>query len=176
MSFGTFLYRYNGIHVYSNDSDDLINSEDSDDLVDVYHHVDGIQTGIRWQCVELARRYLILEHGFTFQSVENAYDIFNLSHFSTIHTHQSIPIRAIPNGNRVKTNAPHIGSLLIWSKEYDKNGTGHVAVMTHLYPHSIQIMEQNNTQPIRTISLSKKDGYVLQDPHVLGWINYIFIK
>ncbi len=160
MSFGTPLYCYKGIHVYSNDHS-LIHDE--------YHSENGIQTGLRWQCVELARRYLIFKKGITFDSVDNAYNIFTLPHFSTVHTHNPVPIRAVANG---ESEHPHIGSLLIWEKEYDANETGHVAVITHIYPHSIQIMEQNNTQPIRTIPFTRNNRFVLHETHLLGWINY----
>ena len=38
----------------------------------------GAMTGFKYQCVELARRYLIINHGVTFDSIPMAFDIFDL--------------------------------------------------------------------------------------------------
>lgn len=151
------LYRYKNVIVYSNE-----------DNTGTTNEIDGIYTGLQWQCVELARRYLITQHQLTFQSVPNAYDIFNLTNFISINTGEKVPITAYKNGSNVK---PTVGSLLIWSKTYNEYGTGHVAVVTSLYPHSIQIMEQNSPQPMRCIMFSNnKNGYLLEENDLLGWV------
>ena len=36
-------------------------------------------SGLQWECVEFARRYLLLVRQHTFESVDYAYEIFNLS-------------------------------------------------------------------------------------------------
>lgn len=144
---------YKGITVYSN--------KDQDDTI---HEEDGIYYGLKWQCVELARRYLIQKHRITFPSIQNAFDLFSLSSFQSLEG-KSVPIQCIPNGSSI---LPNIGSLLIWDKTY--HVTGHVAIITHIYPHSIQLIEQNTETPTRTL-LWKKTGTIWVD-EVLGWINY----
>jgi glutathionylspermidine amidase/synthetase len=153
------LYRYKNVIVYSNEDTDATNE------------IDGIYTGLQWQCVELARRYLITQHRLTFPSVPNAYDIFDLTHFLSIDTSEKVPITAYKNGSNVK---PTIGSLLIWAKTYNNEKTGHVAVVTAIYPHSIQIMEQNSPQPMRCIMYSHTKGYFLEEKDLLGWVTTKF--
>jgi hypothetical protein len=45
------------------------------------NYIYGIYTGVKWQCVELARRYMIITKNLTFPAVENAYDLFKLPYF-----------------------------------------------------------------------------------------------
>lgn len=35
-----------------------------------------VYSGVKWQCVEYARRYLIMVYGVTFESVDNAFNIW----------------------------------------------------------------------------------------------------
>ena len=152
------LYRYKNVIVYSNEEN-----------TGTINEIDGIYTGLQWQCVELARRYLITQHRITFPSIPNAYDIFDLTHFESINTGEKVPITACKNGSNVK---PIVGSLVIWAKTYNEYETGHVAVVTAIYPHSIQIMEQNSPQPMRCIMYSNKYGYLLEENDLLGWMNF----
>ena len=48
---------------------------------DNYVNIDGIQhyTGIKWQCVEYVRRWLILNYNISFQSIKNAYELYTKS-------------------------------------------------------------------------------------------------
>ena len=41
-------------------------------------YVDGVFMGYKWQCVELARRWLYLNYGYIFDDIAMAYDIFRL--------------------------------------------------------------------------------------------------
>ena len=150
------MYCYKGIIIYSNT-----------DQLESVHEQNGIYYGLKWQCVELARRYLIQKHSITFKSIKNAYDLFYLSSFQTLNG-KYIPITCIPNGSSI---LPHIGSLLIWDKKY--NGTGHVAIITQIYPYSIQVIEQNTDTPIRTLFvINFKNNIWIDDTDILGWINY----
>ena len=50
-------------------------------LIILYYRNEKIYTGLKYQCVELARRYLILVKQITFEDVDFAYQIFTLKHF-----------------------------------------------------------------------------------------------
>jgi glutathionylspermidine amidase/synthetase len=131
------------------------------------NYINGIFTGIKWQCVEFARRYLIQVNNITFDAVDNAYDIFNLNNFKTLNS-VNIPIQKYSNGSNI---LPHIGSLIIWSKDVDIKETGHVAVVTDVTKNYIKIAEQNydNKNYSRKIYINNN---ILDSMHLLGWINY----
>ena len=91
-----------------------------------------INTGIKWQCVEYARRYLQTTRGITFANVKGAFEIPRAK-FNTL------------DGDSVKkTNDMKVGSLVIWPKKYKKNYPyGHVAVVSKIKPNGIYVAEQN---------------------------------
>eukprot|EP00656_Telonema_subtile_P019045 TRINITY_DN20350_c0_g1_i1.p1 TRINITY_DN20350_c0_g1~~TRINITY_DN20350_c0_g1_i1.p1 ORF type:complete len:145 (+),score=11.87 TRINITY_DN20350_c0_g1_i1:194-628(+) len=82
---------------------------------------DGVFFGYKWQCVELARRWLVTNHGCTFGDVRMAYNIFELSNVTKLKDGAELPMTAHVNGSDTK---PRPGNLLIWDRSYDN--TGHV--------------------------------------------------
>ncbi len=52
------------------------------------NYYQGIYTGLKYECVEFVRRWLIIVYGITFESVDHAKDIYNLNYFSN-----KIPIK-----------------------------------------------------------------------------------
>ena len=91
--YGELIGTFNGINAYSNQQGLLDKNEQN--------YYNGIYTGIKWQCVEYARRYLILNHNITFQEIDNAYDIFALDYFNSIIDNSLIPIRKISNNSNI---------------------------------------------------------------------------
>ena len=91
-----------------------------------------INTGIKWQCVEYARRYLQTTRGITFANVKGAFEIPRAK-FTTL------------DGASVKkTNDLKVGSLVIWPKKYKHNSPyGHVAVVSKIKSNGIYVAEQN---------------------------------
>jgi hypothetical protein len=91
-----------------------------------------LNTGIKWQCVEYARRYLQTTRGITFANVKGAFEIPRAK-FTTL------------DGTSVKkTNDLKVGSLVIWPKKYKKNSPyGHVAIVSKIKPNGIYVAEQN---------------------------------
>ena len=97
-----------------------------------------IYTGIKYQCVELARRYLILTRNITFAPISDANQlIINPPVFTNINTNEVLKIKIYKNGK------PKIGDLLIWDNTYID--TGHVAVITDIMDDSVCICEQNQS-------------------------------
>jgi len=118
---------WNGVSIYSNnDYDYSTNNSNS-------NYYNGIYTGIKWQCVEFARRYLIVTHGITFSDVTSAFQIPDAK-FTTLDGKQNIEVR----------NNLQVGSLIVWTKNYMANSVdGHVAVVSSITPTGITVVEQN---------------------------------
>ena len=126
--FGDKIGSFNGVDAYSNQRNQT-NSLDS-------NYYNGIYTGQKWQCVEFARRYLIINEGITFSDVDSAFEIPK-AQFKTL------------NGVLVKmSNDLKPGSLIIWPKGDEKGDEkgltdGHVAVVSFITPFGVTVVEQN---------------------------------
>jgi hypothetical protein len=124
---------WNGISIYSNN--DYSNNHNNNNLNNNSNsnYYNGIYTGIKWQCVEFARRYLIVTHGITFSDVTSAFQIPDAK-FTTLDGKQNIEVR----------NDLQVGSLIVWPKKYMTNSVdGHVAVVSSITPTGITVVEQN---------------------------------
>jgi glutathionylspermidine amidase/synthetase len=99
-------------------------------------------TGLKWQCVEFVRRYLMMTQGLTFLDVDYAYELWvNLHHYIPIsHQQKQQELETIPL-NQLTSFYPN--DILIYGKNFRR--TGHVAVILnqgHIKDHA-QIAEQN---------------------------------
>jgi len=130
------------------------------------HKKNGIYYGQSWQCIEYARRYWIEMFGVTFKQITNAYELMKITFCTAIHTGKKEPVKVCHNHSPYQ---PLIGSLLVWMKD-SKNQYGHVAVITGITPTYIHITQQNKKDVHRRIPWYYHNGYVIDDPHVLGWI------
>ena len=164
--FGTVLGVVDGVRAYSNCNAKCVNRKPA--------NVNGIYTGIQWQCVEYARRWLLKHKSAVYGDVDVAADIWNkIDHLERVGHKGVIPLQNDPNGS---PHPPSVGDLLIYAKAY--LGTGHVAVITdvNLSSHTIKVAEENylNTKYpgnyARKIDLLEKNHrYWVLDPYVLGW-------
>lgn len=155
-----------GVDAYSNCDSDCV-------IFDPNIH-DGTYTGIKWQCVELARRWLLKHHGAVYGDVDVAADIWNgIDHLRRVVDDASIPLETYANGS---PTAPVVGDLLIYGREF--LGTGHVAVVTAVDENAgiLRIAEQNFTNGpwpgdyARELPLLRRDGsYWVLDAYLLGW-------
>ena len=131
-------------------------------------------TGIKWQCVEYARRWLLVNKGAVYGDVDIAADIWDkVDHLTDVETQKSLPLQSHLNGSM---QAPRVGDLLVYAKAF--NQTGHVAVVTEvdLEAGHLKVAEQNyRNEPwaedfARKVTLVKiGDAYWLLDPYLLGW-------
>ena len=136
--------------------------------------IDGSYTGLKWQCVEYARRWLLVNRGAVFSDVDIAADIWtNIDRLIRVSDQKAIPLAAHLNGYG---QPPQVGDLLIYAKAF--YGTGHVAVVLAVDPTRklIKVGEQNfDNQPwtgahARQIEYIEKDGRVwVLDPYLIGW-------
>lgn len=164
--YGELLGSAEGTQAYSNCNSDCVVFEPNRER--------GTYTGIKWQCVEFARRWLVQNRGLTYGDVDVAADIWrSIPHFTRLANGAQVPVDNHPNGS---ANVPQQGDLLVYAREY--LGTGHVAVVVTAEPSKgyITVAEQNfdNRKWLgnhaRKIELLEKNGrYWLLDAYLLGW-------
>ena len=83
--YGTNLGTNKGTIGYSNGNSDYISDE--------YNEVGTIYYGMKWQCVEYSRRWLIQQYRYTFESVDGAADIWSLDNFVNVDTSKAVSIK-----------------------------------------------------------------------------------
>lgn len=152
---------------YSNGNDSYYSNENS--------YLYGVYMGLKWQCVEYARRWTFLRKSSIFESVEGANDMWTqLTHVQRYLDEKNFPLKKHANGNQ---NPPTNESYLIYPIQRDMP-FGHVAVIVDVLPNAIRIAEQNfyfNYWPknySREIPYRYKNGlYYIEDEYeVYGWI------
>jgi hypothetical protein len=160
-------------NAYSNCNGNCVKNENN--YVALPNQHEPIFSGMKWQCVEYARRWLIENKGVTFGRVEYAYHIWDLPYAETVDTHQPIPFARFEN--QISTEAPQVGDLLIYSVQLAV--TGHVAVIVGIEEDSITIAEQNyfnrpweGKNYARRLLLDKNERgqYRIFDASLIGWI------
>jgi glutathionylspermidine amidase/synthetase len=138
--------------------------------------LDGIYCGYKWQCVELARRYLLITSRLVFDSIPMAYDIFNLKCVRNVDTNEFVKLAAFKNGSPVP---PEVGAMLIWEPKGYFDPTGHVAIITNVQPSFVDIIEQNVEDAVwpkgqnysRRLPREGNSIIPLNDGSILGWVN-----
>ena len=142
--FGDIIGTFDGVNAYSNQNDETKSKQSN--------YYNNIYTGVKWQCVEFVRRYLILKHGITFNNVENAFQIPQ-AQFTTLN---GFPVKMV---NQLK-----VGSIVVWPKNYEKNSPhGHVAIVINISSLGINVAEQNyiDTDFSRFIPFSKLKNIII---------------
>lgn len=155
-----------GVEAYSNCNSDCVVFEPA--------KYNGTYTGIKWQCVEYARRWLLVNNGMVYGDVDVAADIWNkIDVLTEVKSGKTVELTRFANGADVH---PQRGDLLIYAREY--LNTGHVAIVTDVNTDEgwIKVAEQNFQNQewpgdfARKIPLLSRDGkYWLLDAYVLGW-------
>ena len=138
--FGAIIgYAPGRIPVYSSDYDTADKAVyRSDEHYD--HQVGNIYYGLRYQCVEFARRWLVHAKGVTFSEVRMAYEIFDMPHAIRVKDEENIPWTNIPNGS---SERPVPGAVLIWNEGGEFQRTGHVAIVVEVSDEWVRVAEQN---------------------------------
>lgn len=145
------------------------------------NYENGVYTGYKWQCVEFARRWLLINKGYVFDDIAMAYDIFRLNSVKVIATDERLPLHSFANGSK---RHPEIGSMLIWSEGGEFQRTGHVAIVTEVFADKLRIAEQNlDFYPWQTncdysrelpACISDDGNYWIQcsfhNASILGWV------
>jgi hypothetical protein len=161
-----------GVVGYSNCNDKIVSYAAS-------YLQDDAQTycGMKWQCVEYSRRWLIVNNNVTFDSVDIAAQIWDLPAVTSVKDSLiTYPFAAYPSG--ISTTAPWVGCLLIYN--VDLAPTGHVAVIVdvNLSSEVVYIAEQNWSNDIwigptyarsLNISVNGTGFYTIQEEYLIGW-------
>ncbi|KAJ3121070.1 hypothetical protein HK098_004039 [Nowakowskiella sp. JEL0407] len=184
--FGTLLgITDGGVEVFSSDYDSIDDGPGPwEDPEWFSNFVNGTYTGFKWQCVELGRRYLLLNYGVVYDSIPMAYDIFRLKSVLRVSDNIRLKMHAIKNG---EAELPQKGSLLIWSDIGEFKRTGHIAVIVNVGEDFVDIVEQNVDDTVwpkgqnysRRLQAERKDGKItlkctFPDTKILGWMNIDF--
>lgn len=120
-------------------------------------------TGIKFQCVEFARRWLLLHYDMLFNNVENAINIWNLSTITRITDNKRFSFVSVLHDGRA---LPKIGSLLIY-RSTPILETGHVAVVTRIEHDMIHFDDRNGNHINKTIRILPNG--MLDDSEIIGW-------
>ncbi|MCU0935036.1 MAG: CHAP domain-containing protein [Gammaproteobacteria bacterium] len=155
-----------GVPAYSNCSSACVSREP--------HLQGGRFLGVRWQCVEYARRWLYTAKGAVFGDVDVAADFWRrVDALTRVADGGRIPLTAHRNGS---PSPPVPGDLLVYGDEF--LGTGHLAVVLRVDPAggSVEVAEQNyDNRPwsgdyARRIDLVELGGrFWLLDAYLIGW-------
>lgn len=168
------------VPVYSSDYDTADPAE-LPTRQDYRSYIDGVYMGHKWQCVELARRWMYLNKGYTFDDIAMAYDIFQLRTVRVAKDGTLLPLKSFRNGSK---RVPEPGALLIWNDGGEFDVTGHVAVITEVFPNKLRCIEQNVEHEVwpegqdwsRELRITRgaDGGYwvecTYEDTSLLGWV------
>jgi glutathionylspermidine amidase/synthetase len=105
----------------------------------------GVYYGFKYQCVEFARRWLINVMSVTFESVDMAYEVFELSNFHRLPDLALVRVEGIRNGSICTELAkrPAYGNVIIWNEGGYFKDTGHIGIITEATDSYVRIAEQN---------------------------------
>ena len=98
----------------------------------------GIYTGIKYQCVELARRVYLINYGLLFEEVRGAKEIAKVQTIYHIENKRYVQWPTYMN-----VGLPMVGSLLIWDATEEFPKTGHIAIVIRITQKYVDIIEQN---------------------------------
>ena len=162
-------YASTNVPAYSNGNDSYISEE--------YTYLYGIRTGMKWQCVEYARRWLFIRKGCVFDSVDAAVDMWTqLKTIQRVVDGKCFNLKTHANGS---TSPPKNESLLIYQRSQPDMPYGHVSVIVDVTATYIRVAEENyhfyywTGNYSRQIPYSVVNGsYYLQDTYTIhGWMS-----
>ena len=155
-----------GVKAFSNCNNSCVNPTP--------YFIDETFTGIKWQCVEYARRWLLVNKGVVYGDVDVAADIWQLENVTSPDKKLQKPFISILNGDQ--HYGLQRGDLLIYSRAF--YGTGHVAVVLRIdeQKQRLYLGEQNFDNGLwqqgyaRDIPYVEHDeGIWVLDPYLIGW-------
>ncbi|MDW3095143.1 MAG: CHAP domain-containing protein [Gammaproteobacteria bacterium] len=155
-----------GVKAYSNCNNTCVNPTP--------YFVSDTFTGIKWQCVEYARRWLLTNYDVVYGDVDIAADIWDLKEVGSPNKNIQKPFISIVNGD--KQHGVQRGDLLIYSQEF--HGTGHVAVILKVDEENqkLYLGEQNFDNNkwhggfARDIPYIKRNQEIwVLDAYLIGW-------
>lgn len=165
-------YAPGGIPAYSNGSDSHYSSES--------HYRGKLFLGIKFQCVEFARRWLLYRKGLLLPQYAFAAHIIYCTHVTDLEGND-VPCEVVRNGQ--STTKPEPDTIIIYPTT-KKNIVGHIGVITEVGEDYVAVADQNRVftswgalpysakYPLRRCEV---DGtYTIEDPEVTPscWIRF----
>lgn len=122
-----------GVVSYKNDTNESYDKKKQNYVMHIY-------TGVRWECVEFVRRYLIFTKNVTFTEVKNAYEVYDGPiYFINLDSVLPIEVERFKNGEKM----PKKGDILIFHVDNEQHG--HICILSNVdtIKGEIEIVEQN---------------------------------
>ena len=174
--FGKNIGYLEDVPAYSN----CTNSVESDFDNIISYKDKTVFSGMQWQCVEYARRYLITKMGVKFGSVNGAEDVFALKTVESIENGKKYKFKTFKNKLNCikKENMPKVGDVIIWARNKKDTPYGHIAVILKIEGDQIFIGEQNwandtwispSYSRILTFKKDNRCEIIDGDYTILGW-------
>lgn len=135
----------------------------------------GIYTGVQWQCVEFARRWLLLRKSCIFPDVDIASNIWkDIPYVERVTDGKKFRLIPHPNGSK---QMPQKDSFLIYPRGRGMP-VGHIAVIVRVDQNYVYIAEQNHefhywsADYARSAPIIYQDGgyYIDDDYKLYGWM------
>lgn len=180
-AYGSTIGINSNVFAFSNCNNDCVNFEEEGVILykNQTNFVEDVYTGVRWQCVEYARRWLVLNKMISFSTIDSAFEIFDLPNVTKILTNEEVlrnetqlfyEFLSFENKNKI---APASADLIIFPKSKD-SPYGHVAVITEVNHELgfVKVAEQNYFNKVwkfsdfsRQLVMKKddNDNYTLHD-------------
>ncbi|KAG5465013.1 hypothetical protein LSCM4_00464 [Leishmania orientalis] len=102
-----------------------------------------IYTGFRYQCVEYARRFLLLTTGCVFDSCGRASEIYAMDHITHVETGTQYSLLHHHNDGTA-TQKPQPGDIIIYPYHPQLTPWGHVGIISFVDDKRVGIAEQNH--------------------------------
>jgi surface antigen len=160
-SYGDKLDSLNGVVVYHNDK----KKHDEDRNL----ASDGYNIGVKYQCVEFAKRYY---YEYYHHEMPDPYGDARHFYDKSLKDHQFNRRRNLMQYSNPSSYKPNVGDLIILDSTKG-NPFGHVAIISKVSEKKIEVIQQN-VGPKHTranFDLKHKKGlYHIQNKRVLGWL------
>ncbi|SCU69258.1 amidase, putative [Trypanosoma equiperdum] len=142
------------------------------------HYADNFFMGYKWQCVEFARRWLLLRKGLALPQYDFAAHLIHMREVCDAETGEVVPCKFVSQGSP----EPPVADALIVYPGTRENIFGHVGVITHVTDALVGVADQNrffhdwDGRPYAAeFPLECVDGqYFIRDPLVecRGWVTF----
>ena len=157
---GSIIDSHNGVSVYYNGKFKNVSGRNVT--------TDGYNLGLKWQCVEFAKRYYYEKYGLKMpDSYGHAKDFF-IKELPDVAMNKK---RGMWQYRNTRYVAPKVDDLIIYGPT-KSNPFGHMGIITSIKDGEIDMIQQNMGKKSRQkLVLAEFQGiYTVADFNVLGWL------